>query len=142
MMQVDLSIFPALNASLNGASGILLVVGHSFIQRGKVAAHRACMLAAFLCSTVFLACYLYYHFHAGVIRFHGQGWIRPVYFTLLLSHTILAVVVVPMVLVTLARALRSDFARHRAIARWTYPIWLYVSVTGVMVYFFVYQWFK
>ncbi len=140
-MQVDLSIFPALNASLNGASGVLLLVGHSFIQRRRVAAHRACMLAAFTCSTVFLACYLYYHFHAGVIRFHGHGWIRPVYFTLLLTHTILAIAVVPMILVTLARALQSDFIRHRAIARWTYPIWLYVSVTGVMVYFFVYQWF-
>lgn len=141
-MQADLSIFPALNASLNGASGVFLVIGHAFIQRGKVEAHRACMLTAFACSTVFLACYLYYHFHAGVIRFQGHGWIRPVYFTLLLSHTILAIVVVPMVLATLARAVRSDFGRHRAIARWTYPIWLYVSVTGVIVYFFVYQWFK
>ena len=141
-MQVDLAIFPALNASLNGASGVLLVVGHVFIDRKRIAAHRACMLAAFTCSTIFLACYLYYHFHAGVIKFQGHGWIRPVYFTLLLSHTILAVVVVPMVLVTLARALRSDFIRHRAIARWTYPIWLYVSVTGVLVYFFVYQWFR
>jgi uncharacterized membrane protein YozB (DUF420 family) len=141
-MPIDLSIFPALNASLNGASGVLLVVGHRFIQKKRLAAHRACMLAAFVCSTIFLACYLYYHFHAGVIRFHGQGWIRPVYFTLLLSHTILAIVVVPMVLVTLARALRSDFVRHRAIARWTYPIWLYVSVTGVIVYFFVYHWFQ
>jgi uncharacterized membrane protein YozB (DUF420 family) len=141
-MQVDLTIFPALNASLNGASGLLLVVGHSFIQRKRIVAHRACMLAAFACSMIFLACYLYYHFHAGVIRFQGHGWIRPVYFTLLLSHTILAVIVVPMVLVTLARALRSDFLRHRAIARWTYPIWLYVSVTGVLVYFFVYHWFR
>ena len=141
-MQVDLSIFPALNASLNGASGVLLVVGHSFIQRPRIAAHRACMLAAFTCSTIFLGCYLYYHFHAGVIRFQGHGWIRPVYFTLLLTHTVLAVVVVPMVLVTLSRALRSDFLRHRAIARWTYPIWLYVSVTGVLVYFFVYHWFR
>src|SRR3954464_15211898 len=141
-MQVDLSIFPALNASLNGASGVLLLVGHSFIKKQRVAAHRTCMLAAFTCSTVFLACYLYYHYHVGIIYFRGHGWIRPVYFTLLLTHTILAVVVVPMVLVTLARALRSDFERHRAIARWTYPIWLYVSVTGVLVYFFVYRWFR
>jgi uncharacterized membrane protein YozB (DUF420 family) len=141
-MQADLSIFPALNASLNGLSGVLLLVGHGFIRRKRVAAHRACMLAAFACSTIFLACYLYYHFHAGVIRFQGRGWIRPVYFTLLTSHTLLAIVVVPMVLITLARALRSDFERHRAIARWTYPIWLYVSVTGVLVYFFVYQWFR
>ena len=141
-MPIDLSIFPALNASLNGASGVLLVVGHGFIQKKRVAAHRACMLAAFACSTVFLACYLYYHFHTRVIHFAGHGWIRPVYFTLLLSHTILAITVVPMILVTLARALRSDFIRHRAIARWTYPVWLYVSVTGVIVYFFVYQWFR
>ena len=141
-MQVDLSIFPVLSASLNGASGVLLVVGHSFIQRGKIAAHRACMLSAFACSTIFLACYLYYHFHTRVIHFGGHGWIRPVYFTLLLSHTILAVAVVPMILVTLTRALRADFLRHRAIARWTYPIWLYVSVTGVLVYFFVYHWFR
>ena len=141
-MQVDLSIFPALNASLNGASGILLLVGHSFIQKQRVAAHRACMLAAFACSTIFLGCYVYYHFHAGVIRFQGHGWIRPVYFTLLFSHTLLAVVVVPMVLITLSRALRADFLRHRAIARWTYPIWLYLSVTGVLVYFFVYHWFR
>jgi uncharacterized membrane protein YozB (DUF420 family) len=141
-MQADLSIFPALNASLNGVSGLLLVIGHSFIRRKRVVAHRFCMLAAFASSTVFLCCYLYYHFHAGVIRFQGHGWIRPVYFTLLLSHTVLAIVVVPMVLVTLSRALRSDFERHRAIARWTYPIWLYVSATGVLVYFFVYQWFR
>ena len=141
-MQIDLTIFPALNASLNGASGVLLLVGHSFIQKKRMAAHRACMLGAFTCSTIFLACYLYYHFHAGVIKFQGHGWIRPVYFTLLLSHTILAITVVPMVLVTLSRALRSDFIRHRAIARWTYPVWLYVSITGVLVYFFVYQWFR
>ena len=141
-MPIDLTIFPALNASLNGASGVLLVVGHSFIQRKRIAAHRACMLAAFTCSTIFLACYLYYHFHTRVIHFGGHGWIRPVYFTLLLSHTVLAVAVVPMILVTLTRALRSDFIRHRAIARWTYPIWLDVSVTGVLVYFFVYQWFR
>src|SRR4051794_33646478 len=118
-MQADLSIFPALNASLNGASGALLLVGHSFVKRNRVSAHRACMLAAFICSTIFLGCYLYYHFHSGVIHFRGQGWVRPVYFTLLFSHTILAVVVVPMVFVTLIRALRSEFARHRAIARWT-----------------------
>jgi len=98
-MQADLSIFPALNASLNGASGVLLVVGHSFIQHGKVAAHRACNAGGIHLLDVFLACYLYYHFHAGVIRFHGQGWIRPVYFTLLSQpHPILAVAVVPMVL--------------------------------------------
>jgi len=96
------------------------------------------MLTAFACSTVFLASYLYFHFHAGLIRFGGQGWIRPVYFAILISHTTLAIVIVPMVLVTLSRALRAKFDRHRAIARWTFPLWLYVSVTGVIVYWLLY----
>jgi uncharacterized membrane protein YozB (DUF420 family) len=96
------------------------------------------MVAAFLCSTLFLALYLYFHSHAGVIRFGGQGWIRPVYFALLVSHTTLAVVIVPLVLITLTRALRERFDRHRAIARWTLPLWLYVSVTGVIVYWLLY----
>ena len=141
-MQTDYSIFPPLDATLNGTTAILLTIGHNFIKRGVVARHRATMIAAFVTSSVFFGCYLYYHFHAGVIRFQGHGWIRPVYFTLLFSHTLLAVVVVPMVLITLSRALRADFLRHRAIARWTYPVWLYVSVTGVLVYFFVYHWFR
>jgi uncharacterized membrane protein YozB (DUF420 family) len=96
------------------------------------------MLAAFCCSAVFLACYVYFHLHAGIIRFGGQGWIRPVYFTLLTTHTILAVVIVPLVLITLSRALREKFDRHRAIARWTFPLWLYVSVTGVIIYWLLY----
>jgi putative membrane protein len=96
------------------------------------------MIAAFCCSTVFLGLYLYFHARAGVIRFGGQGWLRPVYFTLLLSHTILAVVIVPLVLITLTRALRERFDRHRAIARWTLPLWLYVSITGVIVYWLLY----
>lgn len=141
-MQAEISIFPPLNATLNAISGVLLVVGHRLIHGKRVAGHRACMVAAFVTSSIFLACYLYYHAHAGVVRFRGQGWIRPVYFTLLTSHTILAIVVVPMVLLTLVRGLRGNFEGHRAIARWTYPIWLYVSVTGVLVYFFVYQWFR
>lgn len=130
-----------LNAVLNGISGALLLVGHSFIQRGKVAAHRACMITAFFSSAVFLSSYLYYHAHVGVIRFHGTGWTRPVYFTILTSHTILAASLLVLVPTTLVLALRSSFPRHKAIARWTYPIWLYVSVTGVVIYFMVYRWF-
>jgi putative membrane protein len=129
---------PAVNASLNGACTVLLVAGYSFIRRRKIQLHRACMIAAVACSTVFLALYLYFHAHAGVIRFSGQGWIRPVYFMLLVSHTILAVAIVPLVLITLTRALRERFDRHRAIARWTLPLWLYVSVTGVIVYWLLY----
>jgi uncharacterized membrane protein YozB (DUF420 family) len=138
MTTVPLASLPALNACLNAASAFFLLLGYSFIRRGKMNAHRICMLTAFACSTVFLASYLYFHFHAGLIRFGGQGWIRPVYFAILISHTILAIVIVPMVLVTLSRALREKFDRHRAIARWTFPLWLYVSVTGVIVYWLLY----
>lgn len=138
MTLVPLSALPAVNASLNGASGVFLIAGYSFIRRGRMRPHQIAMLCAFTCSTVFLACYLYFHFHAGIIRFGGQGWIRPVYFILLISHTILAVVIVPMVLITLSRALREKFDRHRAIARWTFPLWLYVSVTGVIIYWLLY----
>jgi uncharacterized membrane protein YozB (DUF420 family) len=138
MTTVHLASLPALNACLNAASAFFLLLGYSFIRRGKMNAHRICMLTAFACSTVFLASYLYFHFHAGLIRFGGQGWIRPVYFAILISHTILAIVIVPMVLVTLSRALRAKFDRHRAIARWTFPLWLYVSITGVIVYWLLY----
>lgn len=138
MSLVPLSALPAVNASLNGASGVFLIAGYSFIRRGKMQAHKACMLTAFCCSTLFLACYLYFHFNAGIIRFGGEGWIRPVYFTLLISHTGLAVVIVPLVLITLSRALSAKFDKHRAIARWTFPLWLYVSVTGVIIYWLLY----
>lgn len=139
----DYSIFPKINALLNGSSAVLLVVGHRLILRGKMTAHRAVMLAAFFTSTLFLISYLYYHWphHGGVIYFHGTGWWRPVYFTILISHTILAIVIVPMVIMSLSRGLREQFDRHRAIARWTYPLWLYVSVTGVIVYFMLFQLF-
>jgi putative membrane protein len=136
---VPLSVLPALDASLNGASAIFLVVGHSFIRRGNMRAHRACMLTAFACSTAFLASYLYFHAHAGMARFGGHGAIRPVYFALLISHTILAAVIVPLVLTTLAFALRAQFAKHQRIARWTYPLWLYVSVTGVIIYWLLFR---
>lgn len=134
-------MFPALNAVLNGTSAVLLLVGHSFIQRGKVAVHRACMITAFATSTVFLVSYLYYHAHVGVIRFQGIGWTRLVYFSILISHTVLAFTLLVLVPTTLVLALRASFQKHRAIARWTYPIWLYVSVTGVVIYFMVYRWF-
>lgn len=135
------AIFPSINATLNGASAVLLFVGHSFIKRGRMAAHRAFMLAALGSSSVFLTCYLYYHAHVGSVRFQGQGWSRPVYFTILISHTILAAVIVPLIIITLTRALRERYDRHRVIARWTYPLWMYVSITGVIVYFMLYHWF-
>lgn len=140
-MQNAYAIFPALDATLNGASAVLLVTAHQMIQRGRIAAHRALMLMAVGTSTLFLVCYLYYHAHVGSVHFQGRGWSRPVYFTILISHTILAAVIVPLVIITLSRALRERFDRHRAIARWTYPVWLYVSVTGVVIYFMLYHLF-
>ena len=135
------TIFPVINASLNGTSAILLVTAHSMIKRGRIAVHRALMLTAIATSTLFLISYLYYHYHVGSVHFPGQGWSRPIYFTILTSHTILAAAIVPLVIITLTRALRERFDRHRAIARWTYPLWLYVSVTGVVIYFMLYRWF-
>ena len=133
--------FPVIDASLNGTSAVLLLVGRGFIKRGRMAAHRAVMLAALASSSIFLACYLYYHWHVGSVHFQGQGWSRPVYFSILISHTILAAAIVPMIMITLSRAWRERFDRHRAIARWTYPLWMYVSVTGVVVYFMLYHLF-
>jgi uncharacterized membrane protein YozB (DUF420 family) len=138
MKLLPLTSLPAVNASLNAACTIFLLLGFAFIRNGKIRYHRFCMIVAFLCSTVFLCFYLWFHFHAGVIRFGGQGWIRPVYLTILITHTTLAVVIVPLILITLSRALRERFDRHRAIARWTLPLWLYVSVTGVVVYWLLY----
>jgi putative membrane protein len=135
----DYAIFPALNASLNGASAVLIATGRAFIRRKRVLAHRACMIAAVVSSSLFLGSYLYYHAHVGNVRFHGQGAVRPVYFGILITHTILAAIVVPLVIVTLVRALRGSFDRHRAVARWTYPVWMYVSVTGVVIYLMLYH---
>ena len=129
----------ALNASLNGASAVLLAGGYAAIRSGKIAVHKAFMIAAFCVSSAFLASYLVYHYRVGHVAFQGQGWVRPVYFVLLLTHTVLAVVIVPMILVTLRRAWLERFDRHRIIARWTLPLWFYVSVTGVIVYLMVYQ---
>jgi uncharacterized membrane protein YozB (DUF420 family) len=132
----------ALNASLNGTSAILLAGGYAAIRSGKIAVHKAFMISAFGVSSVFLVSYLLYHYRVGHVTFHGQGWIRPVYFVLLTSHTVLAVVIVPMILVTLRRAWIGKFDRHRVIARWTLPLWFYVSVTGVIVYLMVYQFYE
>lgn len=133
------TVFPPLNASLNGASAILLVTGRWFIIRGRMAIHRAFMIAAVISSIIFLGCYLYYHAHVGSVRFQGTGWSRPLYFSILISHTILAAAIVPMVIITLSRALRERYDRHRRIARWTFPLWLYVSITGVVVYLMLYR---
>jgi uncharacterized membrane protein YozB (DUF420 family) len=129
----------ALNASLNGVSAVLLAGGYAAIRSSKIAVHKAFMISAFVVSSVFLVSYLVYHYRVGHVAFGGQGWIRPVYFVLLTTHTILAVVIVPMILVTLRRAWLGKFDRHRVIARWTLPLWFYVSVTGVIVYLMVYQ---
>ncbi|HEV8588971.1 MAG TPA: DUF420 domain-containing protein [Pyrinomonadaceae bacterium] len=133
------SILPHLNATLNASSFILLTSGYYFIRRGRVLAHKRCQLSALTASILFLISYVVYHLHHGATRFPGQGIARPVYFTILTTHTILAIVIVPFVIITLRRALRGDFLRHRAIARWTLPMWMYVSITGVIVYLMLYH---
>ena len=142
LVPAQYAIFPVIDAVLNGTSAALLVIGRSFIKHGKMAAHRATMLAAVASSTLFLISYLYYHYHVGSIHFQGQGIWRPIYFTLLTTHTILAAVIVPMVIITLSRGLRARYDKHRSIARWTFPLWLYVSVTGVVIYFMLYRIFS
>jgi len=137
------NFLPTLNAILNATSGILITIGFFLIRRKQIAAHRSCMIGAVISSSLFLISYLVYHigFKAGVSRFMGTGWIRPVYFGILISHTILAITIVPLVAVTLTRALRGRFILHRRIERWTFPMWLYVSVTGVIVYLMLYQFY-
>jgi putative membrane protein len=132
-------VLPHLNATLNATSAILLIFGYYFIKRGRVVAHRRCQMSAVATSVLFLISYLVYHYHHGATRFPGQGIVRPLYFTLLTTHTVLAVVIVPFVVVTVLRARRGDFVRHRRIARWTLPMWLYVSITGVLVYLMLYH---
>ena len=130
----------ALNACLNGLSGVLLACGYAAIRAGKKGLHKAFMLSAVSVSSLFLISYLTYHIRMGkAVLFQGQGWIRPAYFTLLTSHTILAATIVPLIIVTLRRAWLGRFDKHRLIARWTLPLWFYVSVTGVIIYFMVYQ---
>ncbi len=132
--------FPSINASLNALCGVLLLTGFVLVKRKRIGAHKACMVAAFLVSIAFLACYLYYHAHAGVTRFRHEGWPKGVYLAVLGTHTVLATLVPFLALVTLHRGFRGDVERHRRIARWTFPIWLYVSVTGVAVYWMLYHW--
>jgi uncharacterized membrane protein YozB (DUF420 family) len=130
---------PAVNATLNGISGILLVVGYGLIRARRIEQHRRVMIAAFVTSSLFLVSYLVYHAQVGSVPFTRQGLVRPLYFTILITHVTLAAVTLPLAIVTLSRGLKARYPRHRAIARWTLPIWLYVSVTGVLVYVLLYQ---
>ncbi len=136
---LEISDLPTINATLNTISAILLTVGYVLIRQRKIAAHKKCMLAAFTVSVLFLICYVFYHANAGSKSFTQQGWIRPVYFTILISHIILAFAIVPLALRTLYLAWREKFDKHRRIAKITLPIWLYVSVTGVIIYLMLYQ---
>ena len=136
---MSLTQLPALNAMLNATSALLLLVGYLCIRAGRIGSHAVCMVGAFGVSTLFLASYLIYHAQVGSVRFLGSGWIRPVYFAVLITHTVLAVVIVPLVLRALFLAGRKRFDAHAAIARWTLPVWLYVSVTGVLVYWMLYH---
>jgi uncharacterized membrane protein YozB (DUF420 family) len=140
-MQISPTFFPALNAFLNGCSALLIGTGYYFIRNGRREAHKRMMIAAVVTSALFLISYLYYHLvlRTGVTHFRGEGVWRPVYFSILISHTFLAVVAVPFVLVTLYRGFKGNFGRHRAIARYTFPIWMYVSVTGVVIFVMLYK---
>jgi putative membrane protein len=130
---------PAVNATLNATSGVLLLIGYALIRARRVELHRRFMIAAFVTSSLFLVFYTIYHAQVGSVRFTRQGVVRPIYFTILISHVTLAAVVLPLAIVTLSRGLKARYARHRTIARWTWPIWMYVSVTGVLVYVLLYQ---
>lgn len=136
---IDVTDFPALNASLNATAAVLLLTGYRLIRQGKREAHRKVMLSACAVSVAFLCCYLIYHFQVGSVKFQKEGLIRTVYLTILATHTILAATVPVLVIVTLRRALGGNFRGHAAIARWTFPVWMYVSVTGVIVYLMLYR---
>ncbi len=138
---IAFSDLPTVNACLNFTAAILLVLGHRFMKQGKTELHKRCMIAVFGVSTLFLVSYLTYHSQVGSRPFQGSGWVRPVYFSILLSHTVLAAAIVPLAVVTLRRGLRGVIEKHRSIARWTYPIWLYVSITGVLIYLMLYHFF-
>jgi len=138
-MAVDYNIFPGINAALNGASAVLITTARVFIQQKRIRLHRMLMIAAVVSSSLFLISYVYYHLHVRSVHFPGQGWVRTLYFAILFSHTVLAVTVVPLVLASLSLGLRERFDRHRRISRWTFPVWLYVSVTGVVVYVMLYK---
>ena len=130
---------PAVNATLNGVAGVLLLIGFLLIRSRRIDLHRRFMIAAFVASSLFLVSYLVYHAQVGSVRFTRQGFVRPLYFTILITHVVLAAAVLPLAILTLTRGLKGRFSAHRAIARWTLPIWLYVSVTGVLVYVLLYQ---
>lgn len=136
---MELTDLPAVNATLNGISALFLITGYGCIRAGRIAWHRACMVTAFATSALFLTSYLVYHANVGSVAFTGQGPVRVVYFTVLISHVVLAALILPMALMTLQRALRRQFDRHAALARWTLPVWIYVSVTGVVVYWMLYR---
>lgn len=136
---IELSHLPAVNAGLNSLSAIFLTAGFCFIRRKNQSAHIKCMVAALITSTLFLVSYLIYHSYAGRTVFSNPQWFRPIYLVILLTHTVLAVVIVPLVWVTVMRAVRTRYDLHRKIARWTWPLWMYVSVTGVLIYFLLYQ---
>jgi putative membrane protein len=136
---MTLQDLPAINASLNALSGVLLIIGYFLMRARRIEQHRRFMLAAFITSSLFLVCYLVYHAQVGSVRFPRFGFVRPLYFTILISHVTLAATVPPLALVTLSRGLKARYPQHRRIARWTFPIWLYVSVTGVLVYVLLYQ---
>ncbi len=130
---------PAVNASLNALSGILLLIGYVLIRARRIQQHRACMIAAFATSSLFLICYVVYHAQVGSVRFTRQGFVRPLYYTILITHVTLAATVLPLAIITLSRGLKARYPQHRRIARWTLPVWMYVSVTGVLVYVLLYQ---
>jgi putative membrane protein len=130
---------PAVNATLNAISGVLLVIGYLLIRARRIELHRRFMIGAFVASSLFLVSYVVYHAQVGSVRFTRQGFVRPLYFTILITHVSLAATVLPLAILTLSRGLQAKYTRHRAIARWTLPIWLYVSVTGVLVYVLLYQ---
>jgi uncharacterized membrane protein YozB (DUF420 family) len=130
---------PAVNASLNAVSGVLLLIGYILIRTRRITAHRAVMIAAFATSSLFLICYLVYHAQVGSVPFQRQGFVRPLYFTILITHVVLAATVPPLAIITMTRGLKGRYPQHRRIARWTFPIWMYVSVTGVLVYVLLYQ---
>ncbi len=132
---------PTINACLNTLSTVFLMLGYWFIRKGRQGAHRNCMISAFVTSTVFLGCYLYYHYHTGHTTFDNPAWFRPFYLTLLATHILLAVVIVPLILSSFWFAFRRNFTRHRAVVRWAWPLWMYVSVTGVAVYLILYHLF-
>jgi uncharacterized membrane protein YozB (DUF420 family) len=136
---MDVQSLPAVNATLNGIAAVLLGIGYTLMRKGRIQAHKRVMLSAFSVSVVFLVCYLFYHFNAGIKYYHGTGLLRYTYLTILTTHTSLAVITPVLAIITLRRGLRMDVARHRAIARWTFPIWMYVSVTGVVVYLMLYR---